>query len=264
MINPNISESVSKLIGAEARRSADPATEIVVRTAAVGVEFIETRFEALIAASAVAQIIAEEHDRVDAVVVAAFGDPGMPALKELVDIPVVGITEAVLHTAALQSSRFSIVAISRRMKPWYQDSVNLSGLGGRLASMRTLDVPIGEGIGAREARGSVGPGGVRRVAVGDVQLDHRESLLELARLCVSEDGADAVILAGAPLAGLARDLDGQIPVPVFDGISAGVKQAEVLVALGSGIHREGGLARPPRKPNIGLSVELAGALGQVP
>ena len=103
VINPNTSDDVTALIEAEALRSASSGTDLVVRTAGYGVEYIETRFESLIAAGAVAEIIAEytrgEGASIDGVVVAAFGDPGMPALKELTDIPVIGITEAeALHT----------------------------------------------------------------------------------------------------------------------------------------------------------------------
>ena len=59
VINPNISDDVTALIEAEALRSASPGTELVVRTAGYGVEYIETRFESLIAAGAVAETIAE-------------------------------------------------------------------------------------------------------------------------------------------------------------------------------------------------------------
>ena len=154
----------------------------MVRTAAHGVEYIETRFESLIAAGAVAEIIAEHTgpgaDPVDAVVVAAFGDPGMPALKELADIPVIGITEAALCAAALQGHRFSIIAISDRIKPWYRDCVERFGLGGRLASIRSINESL-DGIAS-------------------VQEDFKETLLALSRQAVAEDGADVVILAGAP------------------------------------------------------------------
>ena len=56
LINPNISDSVSALIRAEAERSASPGTEIEVLTAPFGVAYIETRFEALIGAYAAAQL----------------------------------------------------------------------------------------------------------------------------------------------------------------------------------------------------------------
>ena len=240
VINPNISNDVTALIEAEALRSAGPDTELVVRTAGHGVEYIETRFESLIAAGAVAEIIAEYHGRVDGIVVAAFGDPGMPALKELVDVPVIGITEAALCAAALQGQRFSIIAISDRITAWYRDCVEHFGLGGRLASIRSINQSLN--------------------SIGSVQADFKETLLALSRQAVAEDGADVVILAGAPLAGLARDLEGQIPVPVVDGISAGIRMTEAVVALQSGFHRQGAFAPPPVKRRSGLSENLDAAL----
>jgi allantoin racemase len=244
VINPNISDDVTALIESEALRSAAPGTGLVVRTAGHGVEYIETRFESLIAAGAVAEIIAEHTrpgaDPVDGVVVAAFGDPGMPALKELTDIPVIGITEAALCAAALQGHRFSIIAISERIKPWYRDCVERFGLLGRLASIRSINETLN--------------------GIGSVQQDFKETLLALCRQAVAEDGADVVILAGAPLAGLARELKGQIPVPVVDGISAGIRMAEAMVGLESGPHRTGAFAPPPVKGRKGLSENLDAAL----
>jgi Asp/Glu/hydantoin racemase len=245
VINPNISKDVTSLIESEARRSASPGTELVVRTAGHGVEYIETRFEALIAAGAVAEILAEytgdaSGSSIDGVVVAAFGDPGMPALKELTDVPVIGITEAALCAAALQGHRFSIIAISDRIRPWYLDCVERFGLGGRLASIRSINESLN--------------------GIGSVQQDFKETLLALSRQAVTEDGAAVVILAGAPLAGLARELAGQIPVPVVDGISAGIQMAQSVVNLQSGPHRAGAFAPPPVKARRGLSKTLDAAL----
>ncbi|CAN7560596.1 aspartate/glutamate racemase family protein [Arthrobacter sp. LjRoot78] len=257
VINPNISDDVTALIESEALRSASPGTELVVRTAGHGVEYIETRFESLIAAGAVAEVIAEytpessgggavssaapaDAAPIDGVVVAAFGDPGMPALKELTDVPVIGITEAALCAAALQGHRFSIIAISDRIRPWYLDCVERFGLGGRLASIRSINETL--------------------TGIGSVQQDFKETLLALSLQAVTEDGADVVILAGAPLAGLARELRGQIPVPVVDGISAGIRMAEAVVGLQSGPHRAGAFAPPPVKARKGLSENLDAAL----
>ena len=90
LINPNISDSVSELIRAEAARSASAGTEVEVLTAPFGVAYIETRFEALIGAYATAQLACEHADRYDAVVVAAFGDPGLAGLREVLPVPVTG------------------------------------------------------------------------------------------------------------------------------------------------------------------------------
>ena len=237
LINPNISRSVSRLIETEARRSAGPDVEIEVLTAAFGVAYIETRFEALIGAYATAQLAAEHHERFDAIVVAAFGDPGLAGLREVLPIPVTGLTEAALASAQLLGQRISIIAISQRIQAWYREVVQANGFGGRLASIRSLEQPLG-GIEA-------------------VQHDHGAALKALAERAVHEDGADVIVLAGAPLAGLARTLHGQLPVPVVDGVSSAVRHAMTLVALQAGKASAGSFARPPAKPNQGLPPAMA-------
>lgn len=242
LINPNISDSVSELIRAETQRSAAPGTEIEVLTAPLGVAYIETRFEAMIGAYATAQLAAEHHARFDAVVVAAFGDPGLPALREVLPCPVTGLTEAALASACLLGQRFSIVAISQRIRAWYRETVTAYGLDGRLASIRGLDEPLAD--------------------IGNVQGNQGERLVALAERCVDEDGADVIVLAGAPLAGLARSLRGRLPVPAVDGVSSAVRHAETLVALQPGRAQRGSFAPPPHKPNAGLSPAMQALLRQ--
>src|SRR5438132_1447551 len=159
LINPNISSSVSDLILGEAQRSASPGTEVEVATAPFGVAYIETRFESLIGAYAAAQLAAEHHPRFDAIVVAAFGDPGLGGLREALPIPVTGMTEAALASAHLLGHRFSIIAISQRIQAWYREVVEGYGFGSRLASIRALDRPI--------------------TAIGGVQQEHADALKAL-------------------------------------------------------------------------------------
>lgn len=237
LVNPNISDSVSELIRAEAQRSASPGTQIEVLTAPFGVAYIETRFEALVGAYAAAQLAAEHCVDFDAVVVAAFGDPGLAGLRELLPVPVTGMTEAALATAHLLGRRISIIAISQRIQAWYREVVESHGFGSRLASIRALDRPIS--------------------AIGGVQQEHAQALQALAERAVAEDGADVLILAGAPLAGLARSLHGRLPVPVVDGVSSAVRHAETLAALKPGRPRQGSFALPPAKPHRGLPDAVA-------
>ena len=242
IINPNISESVTALIEAEARRSASPGTQITMQTAAFGVAYIETRFEALIGAYATAQCAAEHHAGHDAVIVSAFGDPGLAGLREVLPVPVLGMTESALATASLLGHRFSIVAISQRIQAWYREVVEANGLIGRLASIRALDRPL--------------------ASIGNVQDEHADALRTLCERAVREDGAEVIVLAGAPLAGLARSLGGTLPVPVVDGVSSAVRHAETLIALQPGKAVEGSFAPPPVKPNAGLPESIARLLAR--
>ena len=240
VINPNISDDVTALIEKDATLSASASSELSFATARYGFEYIETRFEALVAGGAVAEIVAEHHGEVDGVLVAAFGDPGMPALKEISDVPVVGITEAALCAAALQGHLIAVVAISDRITAWYRECIERFGLGSRLAGIRSIKEALG-GIGA-------------------VQDDFGPVLVDLARAAVAEDGADVVILAGAPLAGMAREVVDQIPVPVVDGIAAGVRMLEAVCGLTAGRRRSGAFAPPPAKPRRGLAPALDATL----
>ena len=239
LINPNISDSVSDLIRAEALRSATPGTQVEVLTAPLGVAYIETRFEAMIGAYATALLAAEHAAQYDAVVVAAFGDPGLAALREVSPVPVTGLTEAALASAHLLGHRISIIAISQRIQAWYREVVESYGFGNRL-SIRALDQPLS--------------------TIGGVQEEHAQALKALAERAVTEDGAEVIILAGAPLAGLARSLQGQLPVPTVDGVSSAVRHAETLAFLKPGSHRRGSFAPPPLKPNRGLPPPIAALL----
>ena len=250
IVNPNISTSVTDLIEAEARRSIAPGTTLAMATAPYGVAYIETRFEAMIGAMAVAEVVGQRwvaagedgaagravDPGVDAIIVAAFGDPGLGALREVSPVPVVGMTEAALAAAMQLGGRLSIIAISRRIEAWYREVVTAYGLASRLASIRFLDRPL--------------------AAVDSVQQAHGDALVALGERAVAEDGADVLILAGAPLAGLARTVAGRLPVPEIDGVSAAVRQAELLAAARPMLARAGSYAGAPDKPDSGLSAAL--------
>ena len=242
VINPNISHSVTALIAAEARRAASPGTEIMPVTAPFGVAYIETVSEATIGAYAAMNLYAEHGADCDAVLIAAFGDPGLAAVREIAPVPVIGIAQAAFAAAREIGSRFSIVAISERIAHWYRDCAAVNEVRGNLASIRTLSAPLGN--------------------IGSVQEDHETSLLALCRRIVEEDAADAVILAGAPLAGLGRRIAGRVPAPLVDGVSSGVRLAEARVCAGAGAGEPAGYLPPPEKLHKGLSPALAALVGR--
>lgn len=242
VINPNISESVTELILQEARRACPEGVEIVTETADAGVAYIETRAEAVFGAYAVLQKVAQYSHSVDAVIVAAYGDPGVCAAKELVDIPVIGLTEATLAEAHLLGGQFSLVGISERIGVWYREGVRYYGFESRMASYRGLSRGFSD--------------------VSCVQQEKRQILLELCLSCVEEDEADSIILCGAPLAGLAREIADQVPVPLIDGVGAAMRAAQSLATRGRIVRTRGSYAALPEKENRGLSVHIENLLKQ--
>jgi len=237
LLNPNTTEAITQRLLVAAKAVAARETEIVPLTAPRGVPYIASRAEAQIGGAIALDMLAEHHHEVDAAIIAAFGDPGLMGARELFDIPVVGMAEAAMLTACMLGKRFSIVTFARALGPWYEECVAMHGLGGRCAGVRMLDETFAD--------------------IGDVQEEKEEVIVALANRAVVEDGADCVILAGAPLAGLAAKVAHRIPVPVIDQIGAALKQAEALVALQPRKASAGTFRRPPAKPTLGLSEALA-------
>jgi len=67
--------------------------------------------------------------------------------------------------------------------------------------------------------------------ISEVQEERANPLEQLAICAIEEDGADVIVLAGAPMVGLASQMRDRIPVPVVDCAQAAVRQAETLAAL---------------------------------
>lgn len=113
----------------------------------------------------------------------------------------------------------------------------MHGLAGRCSGIRMLDEGFSD--------------------IADVQEEKEAVIVQLAQRAVVEDEADVVILAGAPLAGLAAKVADRIPVPVVDQMGAALKQAEALVALKPRKASAGTFRRPDPKPTLGLAPALA-------
>lgn len=237
LVNPNITKTVTDVMVNEARRSASPGVEIISATAAFGAQYIETRVEAAIAAHALLDILAEEANGKDAAIVSAFGDPGLMAAKEMLDIPVIGLSEAALHMAYTLGRRISIVCLTPRLRDWYGESAEAAGLADRIVNLRVVASPV------------------RNIStvVEDLEIPLRDACLA----AVEEDRAEVVILGGGPTAGLARKIKDAIPVPLLDGVTCAVHLAEASVRINPRAPVGGGFSRPGPKPTEGLSPSLA-------
>ncbi|MFO1079566.1 MAG: aspartate/glutamate racemase family protein [Reyranellaceae bacterium] len=235
--NPNTSTGVTDRLVASGRLVASPGTELLPMTASYGVPYIATRAEAAIGAAAALEMLAERRGTVDAAVVAAFGDPGLGGARELFDFPVVGMAEAAMLVACTLGRSFGIVSFSRSLEPWFAEIVAWHGLSGRCAAINTLDEAF--------------------KSIDDVQDEKEAVLVELAQRTVREDAADVVILAGAPLAGLANRIRDRVDVPLVDGIQAAVTMAEGLVRLNPRKAVAGTFRRPGAKDSKGLAKALA-------
>ncbi|MCR9107396.1 aspartate/glutamate racemase family protein [Marivita sp. XM-24bin2] len=234
LINPNMTEAMTVPMTRVARAVAGQDAEIVPLTATMGFPYIASRAEAQIAGANVLDMIAENRSEADAVIIAAFGDPGLIAAREVFDLPIIGMAEAAVLTAAMLGERFSIVTFSPHMARWYTDCVHQTGLAARFTGVRCPD----------EAPASV----------DNVAEALRGDLIDLTKAATALDGADVVILGGAPLAGLATELAGKAPGLLIDPIAAATAQAMSLARLAPDYRQRVG--RPEAKASSGLGQAL--------
>ena len=110
-----------------------------------------------------------------------------------------------------------------------------------------LNTPEQTGVAFRQSNYSIALR-VPDVVAGSVILDELVGVEDIA----ADLAAEADVLRGAPLAGLARSILDRIPVPVVDGVSSAVCHAQTLVSLGTLPARQGSFAPPPIKPHHGL------------
>ena len=229
--NPNTSTGVTDRLVAAGKLVASPGTELLPMTAPRGVPYIATRAEAAIGSAVMLEMLAERRGTFDAAIVAAFGDPGLGGARELFDFPMVGMAEAAMLVACTLGRRFAIVSFAKALEPWFAEIVEWHGMSGRCAAIQMLDSAF--------------------TNINDVAEEKEQLLVDLANRVVTHNGADVVILAGAPLAGLATKLRERVPVPLVDGIQAAVTMAEGLVRLNPRKATLGTYRRPGPKDSNG-------------
>lgn len=191
------------MLAAEACRVAGPAVEIRAVTAASGVAAIQTAADAALATQAVIEAIAANAD-CDAAIIAAFGDPGLDRARAEAPLPVVGLGQSGILAAGAEGRPFGIVTVGAAMRADIEGKVARYGAGDRLVALRFLAATVPDLIRDRAA--------------------YRSAIADAVAACIA-DGAQAVLLGGAPFAGIHREIGSGMGVPVLDGLGAAVAAA---------------------------------------
>lgn len=200
---------------------------------------IESEYEAAMSVpDTIRRIVEAERDGVDAVVIDCMGDPGLRPAREVVTIPVLGPCQTGMHVAAMLGHSFSIVTVMRRLRPSFENQAAVAGLTSRLASVRSVDIPV--------------------LALEEDMEATRAALVAEARKAVERDGAEAILFGCTGLMGCAASvreglLGHGIDVPVVDPIPTAVNMAAALVRSRLS-QSELTFPRPPVKPMPGYDL----------
>jgi allantoin racemase len=169
-------------------------------------------------------------DGVDGVFITCFGDPAVPAARELVDIPVTGGFEPAVLLAMGLGDQFSIVTVLPNVVPLIRGLARRLGIADRLASVRVIDTPVLEleDHAALEAK-----------------------LHEAMRLAVLEDDAHVLVLGCTGMLGVAASLQRALAaeglgVPVVDPTKAALGWLELQHRMGVRHSRRTYMPPPPK------------------
>ncbi len=124
VVNVNTTESITQAIARQAQAVAAPGTEIVGLTPHFGADSIEGNFESYLAAIAVMDRVMSYDQPFDAVIQAGYGEHGREGLQELLNVPVVDITDAGASTAMFLGHAYSVVTTLDRTVPLIEDRLS--------------------------------------------------------------------------------------------------------------------------------------------
>jgi len=135
----------------------------------------------------------------------------LEAVREITDKPVIGIAQASMYMAAQVAPKMSIITLIPRTISVLEEMVTRYGMDKFLASIRCTDLSV--------------------LDFEDDPETGMKALKEQSRLAVEEDGAEAILLGCAGMVSFTKELEKDLGVPVFDGVTAAVKMAEGLIAM---------------------------------
>ena len=217
-------ESERRALGREWGSLASPGTQLDLVRVARGVETIESDYDVELATPWVIQEVQRAEELgFDAAIILCMADPGLQGAREATRIPVVGVAQACYLTALALGHRFSILATGDVDNGLYQRCLRKYGLSEHLASVRCLGLQVHE--------------------LRDDLSALKEAVLRVGAAARDKDGAEVIIPGCTRIYGVAAEAQAVLGVPVLDPVATGIRQAEMLVALGLA-HSKRAFVRP--------------------
>jgi Asp/Glu/hydantoin racemase len=206
LVNPNTSAATTAAMVEIARDEAAGRAVIDGLTAPSGASLITDEAALEASARAVASLgPAILADGPDGVIVSAFGDPGLKALRTVLPMPVTGIAEAGMAEAGEGGRRFCVVTTTPDLKTAIERTAQRHGHAESFA-----------GVWLTPGEPSALMGDPARLV---------EALHDACLQAVREADVAAIVIGGGPLAVAARALKDRIGVPLIEPVPCAVRLA---------------------------------------
>lgn len=203
LINPNTSTATTAMMVDIAQSEAPQGFVIHGASAEHGVPMILNAPQLEAAAAGVIENWRKHGSTAKGVVIGAFGDPGIDALREIADVPVVGLCEASILEASQGGRRFGIATVTPDLVEPIDANVHALGVHAHYTGIRLTS------------------GDPLALAAAPERL--LEALAKAVAECIEIDHAQAVVIGGGPLGQAAQRLQQRFPVPVIAPIPAAMR-----------------------------------------
>lgn len=233
VVNPNMSSGVTDAFVKQARIVAPAGTVIDGVTGTFGATIVSIEAENIIASHAALELLAKHGMDYDAVILAISYDSGLDGAREIMPVPVVGITEAVLMAAFAVSSSMGVIVFGETSLPLYRRMVRKYGIEPNVVGWEVVEIASAQGYLAPEAQDDAVSASIRHLH--------------------ERDGATSVVILGTAIVGMAERLQPRHDIPVFDSAVPSISAA--LSAIDTDPHPTR-LARP-LSSSTGISKELS-------
>ncbi|WP_343654252.1 aspartate/glutamate racemase family protein [Herbaspirillum sp.] len=207
IINPNSTAAVTRGIDAAMaplRMAGGPAIECLSLQS--GPPGIQTQQDVDSVAPQLVALARSLRPRAAGLVIACYSDPGLHAVREAVDVPVLGIMESGVLTALTLGQRFGVIAILPGSIPRHLRAYGAMGVQARLAGELAIGLNVTE------------------------LAQHERTLArmtEVGRRLRDEHGADVIVMGCAGMAAYRDPLQQALGLPVVEP-----SQAAAAMAIG--------------------------------
>jgi allantoin racemase len=219
VVNPNTSQDMTAAIDRVGQAAAGGSARVVTLRSQHGPHTIEGALDAALGVAGMLEVVGAYAQPFDAVVVACFGDPGVDALRLLVQVPVIGIGAASFTQAAFISQRFAIVTPAVGTPERYSAVTAAMGLTRQF-------------LGTYQTQLSVADFESDDPTILDTLVFHAQQAVK--------DGAECLLFGCAGIADQIQEIAARVGVLCIPSVAAGVSQAIACVR-----HRHTPLAGGP-------------------
>ncbi len=235
VINPNTSEFVTERAVTAARAATTGDAVIDGVTGTFGAPIINSEADLAIGAYSALELAAHHAHGYEAIGLAVSFDCGLQAIREIVDVPVVGLAEASVREALKLGGRFAVVSFAKRTQPLYLKLMRQYADPSRIAAVECLPA-----------------------LPASVLKDSNALKLQVAKIVADvtrNSKCDSVVLLATAFAGLTVDLE--LDVPVIDCVTAMVTTLEECLSTAAIGAEFTSTVFPEQKTIQGVSADLA-------